>query len=74
MIVDQIAEGDKVATHWAMTGKHTGEFFGMPPSGKDVRLTAIAIDRLDHGKIVEHCSKETLPSSWRNSPNESRRC
>jgi len=31
---DQIAEGDKVATHLTLHAVHTGEFQGMPATGK----------------------------------------
>jgi steroid delta-isomerase-like uncharacterized protein len=32
-IVDQIAEGDKVVTHWSATGTRKGEFKGIPRPG-----------------------------------------
>lgn len=52
-IEDQIAEGDKVATRWAATGTHQGVLFGVPPTGKQVKVTGIFIDRIADGKIVE---------------------
>jgi steroid delta-isomerase-like uncharacterized protein len=55
-IEDQVAEGDKVVTRWTATGTHKGELMGIPPSGKKVRVTGIAIDRLEDGKIVESWS------------------
>ena len=33
-IEDQIAEGDRVVTRWTARGTHTGEFHGIPPTGK----------------------------------------
>jgi len=33
---DIIAEGDKVVAKWKFTGTHTGEWFGAPPTGKQV--------------------------------------
>ncbi len=49
-----VAEGDKVAARITMTGTHTGEFFGIPPTGRRVKFTGIYIVRIANGKIVEH--------------------
>ena len=54
---DQIGEGDKVATHWSITGTQQGSFFGVAPTGKKFKMTAITIDRVADGKIVEHWIK-----------------
>ena len=35
-------------------GKHEGELFGIPRTGKDIRVSGIAIWRIEDGKIVEH--------------------
>jgi predicted ester cyclase len=53
-VLDQVAEGDKVATRYAMTGTQTGEFFGVPAGGATATLTGTALDRIADGKIVEH--------------------
>src|SRR5947208_12101461 len=42
-IEDMIAEGDKVAARFAFDGVHTGEFFGVPPTGKRVHGTGTGI-------------------------------
>jgi steroid delta-isomerase-like uncharacterized protein len=52
-IDDQVAEGDKVVTRWTASGRHDGELFGMPATGKDVEFTGIDIDRIENGRIVE---------------------
>jgi steroid delta-isomerase-like uncharacterized protein len=52
-IVDQVAEGDRVVTRWKAHGTHKGELMGMPPTGKQLTLTATDIDRIANGKIVE---------------------
>jgi len=52
-IEDQIAEEDRVVTHWTAQGTHKGEFNGIPPTGKQVKVTAIDIDRVVNGKVVE---------------------
>ena len=50
---DMIAEGDKVAVRYKITGTHKGEFMGIPPTNKKITLTAIEIDRIVGGKFVE---------------------
>jgi len=50
---DMIVEGDKVVVRCTVTGTHKGEFMGIPPTNKKVKVQAIAIDRVVGGKIVE---------------------
>ena len=52
-IEDIIAEGDKVWVRLTYTGTHTGEWFGLAPTGKKITTTAVAIYRIVNGKIVE---------------------
>jgi predicted ester cyclase len=52
-IAEIVAEGDLVATRAAFTGTHQGEFLGIPPTGRQVTLSAMYICRLVDGKIVE---------------------
>ena len=59
-ILDQIAEGDKVASRWTIRGTHTGEFQGIPPSGKQIEMTGITIFRLANGKLVEGWTNEDV--------------
>ena len=53
-IHDQVAEGDKVATRKSFHGRHDGDFMGIPPTGRDVRIDLIDIVRIADGRIVEH--------------------
>lgn len=57
-IEDLLAEGDKVAARIRMTGTHTGNFMGIPATGKQVSFTGIYIARIEDGKIVEHWGEE----------------
>jgi predicted ester cyclase len=58
-IIDDIfAEGDKVAARITMTGTHTGDFMGIPPTSKHVSFTGIYIARIANEKIVEHWGEE----------------
>jgi predicted ester cyclase len=52
-IEDQIAEGDKVATRLTVSGTHKGEFMGIPPTGKHVKITGISISHWVDGKSDE---------------------
>lgn len=52
-VEDQIAEGDKVSMRWTALGTHKGEFQGMPPTGKQMTMTAMTLARIANGKIVE---------------------
>jgi len=57
IVEDMIAEGDKVMTRVSAYGTQTGELFGIPPTGKQLRMTGIAVHRIANGKIVEHWSE-----------------
>jgi predicted ester cyclase len=53
-VLDQFSDGDYVISRVVGRGKHTGEFFDIPASNKDVEMEGIAIHRIVDGKIVEH--------------------
>jgi len=53
-ILDQLADGDKVAHRVSVEATHTGSFMGVPPTGKHVKFTLIDIIRFADGKAVEH--------------------
>lgn len=53
----QIAEGNRVATLATWRATHTGEFQGQPPTGKQIVLSGMAMDRIRDDKIVEHWAR-----------------
>lgn len=53
-IIRQYTDGDTVISEFIMEGTHLGEWMGMKPTGKKLRMTGVDIDRLIDGKIVEH--------------------
>ncbi|MDQ0577742.1 ester cyclase [Agromyces albus] len=56
-IDDQVAQGDKVVTRLTASGRHEGDLPGpLPATGAELRETAVAIHRVEDGKIVEHWS------------------
>ena len=52
-IEQQIAEGPWVATRVTYRGTHTGEFSGIPATGRRIEYAGTAMDRLETGKVVE---------------------
>ena len=48
-----LADGDKVVVRHHWTGTNKGAFFGMPPTGKKVRVTGMNVYRVGAGKIQE---------------------
>jgi len=56
-VEDTVTEGDKHVARCLVTGVHTGEGIGKPPTGKPVKFTGMCMVRLKDGKIIE---------SWNN--------
>ena len=56
LIEDQIAAGDKVVTRLRAVGKHEGQLAGIPASGNEMDVKAVAIHRIQNGKLAEHWS------------------
>ena len=53
-VVTMIAEGDKVAAYMYFEGKnHCAESLGIPPTGKDIRISLLHMLTIKDGKIVE---------------------
>ncbi len=52
-IEHQCAEGDTVCTRWTARGTHQGEFWGVAPTGREVTVSGITMDRIQDGRMVE---------------------
>lgn len=52
-VEEQVAEGDKVVTRTTWHATHSGDFQGLPPTGKQIAISGITIVRIQDGKIVE---------------------
>jgi steroid delta-isomerase-like uncharacterized protein len=52
-IEDMIAEEDKIAVRWTVTGTQKGEFMGIPPTGKKVRFEGMTVYRFEGDKVAE---------------------
>lgn len=53
-VEQQIAEGEWVVTRVTMRGTHRGEWMGIQPTGMPLEVTAVNIDRVVNGRILEH--------------------
>jgi predicted ester cyclase len=53
-VEDQVAEADKVVTRKTFHGTHTGNFFGVPATGRSVSFGVIDILRFQDGRIADH--------------------
>jgi steroid delta-isomerase-like uncharacterized protein len=49
-----VGEGDKVVAHWSFRGTNSGEFQGMPATGKQVQVQGINLFRFSNGRIAEN--------------------
>ena len=52
-IKDVFGMGNKLVKHWNFKGKHTGVFFGIKPTGKQVDVDGVTLVRMENGKIAE---------------------
>lgn len=49
-----VCEGDLVAMHCLHSGRHTGDFFGIPASGRSFSYKQMHLVRMADGKGIEH--------------------
>ena len=52
-IVNLFGQGDNIVKHWNYKGTHSGEFFGMPATGKSVNIDGITLVKMKDGKIAQ---------------------
>ena len=48
-----VSSDDRAAVHATLTGTHTGEWNGLQPTGKQVKVEHMFFFRFDGGRIVE---------------------
>ncbi len=48
-----VVEEDKVAFAYEITGTHHGDFNGLAPTGKSIKVRGMQIGRFEDGKMVE---------------------
>jgi len=52
-LVDVFGQGDKLVKHWNFKGTHSGDFFGIPASGKKVDVEGTTLVKMKDGKIAK---------------------
>jgi steroid delta-isomerase-like uncharacterized protein len=52
-MVDVFGQGDKLVKHWRFKGNHSGDFFGMPATGKSVDVEGTTLVKMKDGKIAQ---------------------
>ena len=53
-VQDTVADEEMNAQRILFTGTHTGQFRGLPPTGRKVRFSGLEISRMVDGKAAEH--------------------
>ncbi len=48
-----VGDADNVALAYTLTGTHSGQFQGVPATGKSIRIRGMQIARFENGKMVE---------------------
>ena len=56
-IEDSFAAGDRICARVTFRGTNTGEFQGMPPTGREAVWGAIDVCRFADGRMAEHCGQ-----------------
>jgi predicted ester cyclase len=51
-----IGDGDLVAVHCTLHGRHTGDLMGIPPTNREVAVDYVHIFRFEDSKVVEYWS------------------
>lgn len=51
---ETVSQGDMIGYRMSFTGTHTGDFMGIPPTGKQITMSETHLERIRDGKIVLH--------------------
>jgi steroid delta-isomerase-like uncharacterized protein len=63
---DVFAEGDKVVVRVTWHASHSGDFLGIPSTGKPFTMTGIGILRIVDGRLVERWNVSDVLSAMRS--------
>lgn len=53
VVVEILGKENKIVKHWNFKGKHTGDFFGIPATGKSVDVSGVTLAKMKNGKIIQ---------------------
>lgn len=48
-----LVQGEHVWMHWIFNGKHTGEFMGVPATGREISCPIMTLSRMANEKVIE---------------------
>ena len=54
------AEGERVVARWTGTGTHEAELMGIPPTGRQVAMPLIDVNRIAGGRLVERWAEADM--------------
>lgn len=54
VIENMVISDHQVAVHTTMYGSHVGDFFGLAPTNKSIKVSQMQIERIANNKIIEH--------------------
>ncbi len=52
-VEDTVSDGDQIIVRWTARGTNTGDYFGMPATGKPIEITGMNTWRTQGGKAIE---------------------
>lgn len=52
-VLQRIAEGPRIAETWVIQGTHRGNFLGIPPTGKPVRIDGMSFVQMRDGRFLQ---------------------
>ena len=52
-MIDVFGQNDKIVKHWNFKGTHSGDFFGIPATGRLVNIDGTTLVKMKDGKIAE---------------------
>ena len=62
---DIIVDADQVAVHWTLSGIHSGEFLGLPPTRRPVEFGGVDIYAMRDGRMAAHWNVVDLWAFYR---------
>jgi steroid delta-isomerase-like uncharacterized protein len=51
-VTERVAEGPLIAEQWVLAGTHEGEFLGVPPTGRRLRIEGMSMVRMREGRFL----------------------
>ncbi len=52
-IINIFGQNDNIVKHWRFKGNHTGNFFGIPTTGKSINIEGVTLVKMKNGKILQ---------------------